>query len=215
MTTWRVHVVCQGETLLGLAARYGFDAGAVWDDARNEPLRRERTSPNVLAPGDVVYLPSQEEDVRPAFPREINRYRARVPAHPVAVRLLQRGLPLRNEECVVELPTGPLHGRTDGDGLLRFAVPSTVQRVWVIVQRAGLRIDVLIGHLDPMGTPTGLGGRLQNLGLLTEDWRGASAERRDSLFAQGLRSLQRSRGLAETGELDEPTRAALAEAHGA
>ena len=55
--TMRPYVVRQGDYLTGLADRHGFDPKQVWEDQRNAELRAERPSPEVLAPGDIVFLP--------------------------------------------------------------------------------------------------------------------------------------------------------------
>lgn len=214
MSDWRPHIVAQGETMTRLSARQGFDAREVWEDGRNRELRERRESPDVLLPGDVVYLPRTSPPRRAVSSAQVNRFTARRPAQPVALRLLAEGETLRDASCEVDLPGGAVEARTDGDGVLRFDVPTSVERVTVRVLDRDATIEVLVGHLDPLSTMSGVAGRLENLGLLASDWRGASGARRAAMVRAGLEAFQRARGIADTGELDEPTRTALVDAHG-
>ena len=59
------HVVAQGEHLEKLAFARGAGAKEVWEDPKNEAIRALRKDPLVLAPGDVVYLPSGPRDSLP------------------------------------------------------------------------------------------------------------------------------------------------------
>src|SRR5215468_12271496 len=52
------HTVQQGETLIGLARIYRVsDWRIIWSHAQNASLRRERPNPQILGPGDRVYIP--------------------------------------------------------------------------------------------------------------------------------------------------------------
>ena len=53
----RPYVVRQGEHLAGIAARYGFDPQPVWEHEANSELREQRRDPQILAPGDLLYIP--------------------------------------------------------------------------------------------------------------------------------------------------------------
>lgn len=59
------YVVRQGDYLLKLAQRYGFDAEEVWSHPRNEDLRKLRKDHHILAPGDIVYLPVKANEWLP------------------------------------------------------------------------------------------------------------------------------------------------------
>ena len=62
---WLKYVIRQGDYLAKLAHRFGFDAGTVWGDPRNSELRSLRGDPNVLHPGDVLWIPEDEDPPLP------------------------------------------------------------------------------------------------------------------------------------------------------
>src|SRR5262245_51865590 len=62
------HRVKQGEHLSRLAQQYGFsDYCTIWNHPQNAELKRKRNNPNVLYPGDILFIPDRElcEEVRP------------------------------------------------------------------------------------------------------------------------------------------------------
>lgn len=209
------HVVRQGEYLARIAAERGLDPDAIWTHAENRALRERRASPEVLAPGDVIFLPDPPEPRFAISPHTTNRFTARRPKIPVRVRIQEQGEPLPDELCLIE-GVGPeeLAERTGGDGVLTFEVPLHVERVRVTLPARDRDLEVRVGHLDPIDTAAGLAGRLENLGLLAPGWEHLAERARASRVREALAAFQEARGLAITGALDEGTRAAVAEAHG-
>src|SRR5712692_9855831 len=61
------HIVAQGECLSSLAYQYKLATWQeIYDDPNNADLRAKRSNPNVLYPGDQVYIPDpkhREDDV--------------------------------------------------------------------------------------------------------------------------------------------------------
>ncbi len=210
----RPYVVRQGDYLTRLAHTMGFDADAAWGDARNEALRRRRTNMDVLAPGDVIYLPEPRRAGRSIAPHATNSYRARVAT--VTVRLTMRGddgAPLANERYAVE-GLGPrlTEGTTDGHGNLTFEAPVSAREVRLRFAEGRAVIPLQIGHMDPISERSGAPARLLNLGYLSA--LGGEGEGDGALF-DALQRFQREHHLAPTGALDDATRDALQRAHGA
>src|SRR5262245_33961554 len=54
------YVIRPGDYLTRLASTRGFDAKKVWEDPKNDELRKRRPNPEVLAAGDILYVPEEE-----------------------------------------------------------------------------------------------------------------------------------------------------------
>lgn len=53
--------VKQGDSICSIAFEHGLFPDTIWNDAKNSSLKQERKDPNVLYPGDVVYVRDKEE----------------------------------------------------------------------------------------------------------------------------------------------------------
>jgi hypothetical protein len=51
------HTIRQGECILSIATRYGHKWETIWDAPGNKDLRKERSHPGVLLPGDRISIP--------------------------------------------------------------------------------------------------------------------------------------------------------------
>lgn len=205
------YVVQQGDYLAKLAHRDGFDADEVWSDPKNQELAAQRPDHNMLAPGDVIYLPVPDREAVPLQKGTVNRYSATVPK--VEVRLaLHRldGTPLADQDYETEGLAGAT-GKTDGEGKVTLQVPITAREVVIVIKSEELRIMVDVGGLDPAGEASGIKHRLQNLGLYLPGSRTGAAE--DEALANAVRVFQSRRGIEPTGELDDQTRQALLDEH--
>ncbi len=102
-------------------------------------------------------------------------------------------------------------GSVGGDGMLSLSVPARSRTVRVTFASPAASVDLQVGHLDPIDTPSGRRQRLNNLGIPVPDARdekdGHALRRATALF-------QLARGLPPTGDFDPSTQSALEEAHG-
>ena len=54
------HIVRAGENLTAIARKYGYsDWKTIYDHARNADFRKKRPNPNVIMPGDEIYVPDK------------------------------------------------------------------------------------------------------------------------------------------------------------
>jgi hypothetical protein len=213
--TMRPYVIRQGDYWTKIAATMGFDAEAVWNHARNEQLRSLRPNRDVLAPGDVVYVPAAPGEGLQIDSGGTHRYKARVAKVTVDITLREGDQALANEPFSVEglaradTPDGLT---TDENGRLRFQVPIEVREVRLIFAGKGYVLPVRVGDLDPIEELTGVRQRLEHLGFYAPFDDGAGDPRERDRVA--LRAFQGKHGLGATGELDDATRAKIAEVHG-
>ncbi|WP_437738183.1 peptidoglycan-binding protein [Sorangium sp. So ce1335] len=210
----RPYVVRQGDYLSRLAYRFGFDAEEVWNHPRNQALRERRASPEILAPGDVLYLPEEPSRGAALTPHAANRFRGAPPRIEVEIALAIEDEALAGARCVVEGAGAPIEATADGDGVVRFEVPAHVGRVELVVPDRRVRLSVLIGHLDPHDDDSGAMGRLANLGLLLPGHGAETDDERRARLHAAVARFQEQQGIAVTGLLDDETRSALRGANG-
>jgi hypothetical protein len=211
------YVVRQGDYLTKLAHTMGFNPDSVWAHPKNEALRNKRTDPDMLQPGDLLYVPDEARERLPIEPGTINAYVARIPRMPVAVKLQVGGAPLSKERYrILGLGPDPIAGATDEDGYLRTEVAVHVREIEVQLVDRKRTLRVRVGNMDPINELAGLQKRLQHLGFY-QATRGGSEnfEAKDPPAVKAaLAAFQSSRKLPATGHLDDDTRAALIAAHG-
>ena len=103
-------------------------------------------------------------------------------------------------------------GRTTSDGLIECAIPPNAQMGQLILEPgtpAEFIVLLKLGCLEPIEEVAGAQARLNNLGFKCGVVDGIIGPRTKT----ALRRFQESNGLKTSGELDEPTRSKLREAH--
>lgn len=213
------HVVKRGECLSTIARQHGFAWQTLYDAPQNAALRRRRPNPNVLREGDVVVIPPRVPVGGPAATGRLHDFTVRSERERLRVVLRDDGdAPLADMAWRLTIERFEAEGRTDADGLLEAWIPAHAHhgsvRLWPRDADAGdvtrgFVIELALGALDPIDTVTGLQARLNNLGLRAGPEDGVHGPR----TTRALRRFQRAHRLAVTGELDDATRAALAEVH--
>jgi hypothetical protein len=206
-----VHYVQQGEYLSRIARRYGLPAERIWAAPENEALRRSRPSPNLLYPGDALFIPELTPRVVTCGVDAKHSFRLRMPGQ--RLRLVLRdefGEPLADQAFELVLPgRGASKGRTDGDGLLEQSLPPDCEWATLNVPAAGLSWVLRIGHLDPVARMTGVQQRLRNLGFDPGPIDGSAGPRTRSALGR----FQAWAGLGASCEPDAATRRALEKKH--
>lgn len=57
-----MYTVKQGDYLSAIADQFGFaDYTTIWNDPNNADLKSQRQNPNVLYPGDQLYIPDKTQ----------------------------------------------------------------------------------------------------------------------------------------------------------
>ncbi len=217
MTTMKPHVIRQGEYLTKLAHQKGFDADSVWNDSKNEDLKKKRVDPQQLQPGDILYVPDEAKTRLPIIVGASNAYVAQIPKVPVLIRLQIGGEILEKEPFVI-LGVGPkpIEGATDEHGYLKATVPVHVREIEVQLTARDRTLRVRVGNMDPLNELSGLQKRLTHLGFYQPSYAGTenyeAADPKQVMAA--LAAFQQSVKLPATGKLDEDTAKALVAAHG-
>jgi hypothetical protein len=214
---YKPYIVRQGDYLGKLAYLHGFDADEVWNHERNTELRDLGRSPNILAPGDILYLPVKPKEGLSFTSGTSNRYRATVHKVKVSIVFKDDSRVLADEPYEVfglgsEGSDGQTAERkTDGDGRIELELPVTTREISIVFPRQNVSYEVRVGDMDPENELSGIKKRLANLGFLVRE---IDSEAGDDQLSGAILAFQKKRGLPATGALDDATKKALKDEHG-
>ncbi|MCH9687516.1 MAG: peptidoglycan-binding protein [Deltaproteobacteria bacterium] len=211
-----IHTIRQGECLSSIAKKYGFASWeAIYDHPDNEALRSRRPNPNLVFPGDEVFIPELQQDSVQLSTNSQHRIRVTTPKRTLhlAAETPQRTR-LSNAEYRLEVGSKVYEGTTDGDGRLKEMIPA-------LAERATLTVGTHVWHLhiaalnpiedtDDEGV-SGIQGRLKNLAYDPGAIDGKTGRRTKA----AIRRFQaNASSLKVDGICGPKTQQALLEAHG-
>ena len=214
---YRPYIVRQGDHLARLAFIHGFEAEEVWNHERNAELREMGRTPELLAPGDILYLPVKPKEGLAFSAFTSNRYQARVPRIKVSMVFKDDERTLANEPYEIhglgtDGSSGPPEQRTtDAEGKIELELPVTTREVTVVFPGPNVAYEVRVGDMDPVAELSGIQKRLENLGFLPRE-RESAAE--GEYVQAAIAAFQKKHGMSPTGTLDEATSKLLKDEHG-
>ena len=130
------YTVKQGDHLPGIAWRSGFsDYLVIWNHPNNAELKDKRQNPNVLFPGDSLYIPDRSlgEYDRPTD----KRHKFLKKGKPLKLRLTLRDQyeePIANAACVLVVGSQFHQLTSDGDGKLELEIPPSAGESRLVIQ---------------------------------------------------------------------------------
>jgi N-acetylmuramoyl-L-alanine amidase len=214
----KYHTVAQGEHVSSIAWSYGFsDYQTIWNHPNNADLKAKRHNPNVLFPGDNLFIPDLEhrEELRPTD----NRHEFVLSRPVLKLRLKiedQYEKPIAGAPCVLAVDGDFRNLNSDAQGKLELEIPPSAQQSYLVIQDdsqtpfAGVMIPIRIGHLDPVEEVSGQQARLQHLGYYFGDIDGQpSAD-----FESAVEEFQCDQGLKVDGVCGPRTQSTLKATHG-
>ena len=166
-----------GDHISKIAYQHGFaDYRTVWNLGENAELKAKRKNPNVLMPGDKVFLP-EWEDKTESGPTD-QRHVFKLEATPLMLRIVIRNIddqPIKNALCRLEVgrskdrASREIHPLTTNDaGLIEQVIPKDAEhgmlQVFDSEGQVAQQYTLLIGHLNPIDVETGERARLNNMG---------------------------------------------------
>lgn len=210
----KTHTIRQGECVMSVSFENGFFWDTVWNHPQNEALRAKRRAPNIVLPGDEVFVPdARPKDVPVATGKRHSFRRLGVPAA-LELRLMdQEGEPRAGVHYRIAVEGREFTGVSDARGsIVCPAMPnaSTCTLILNPGEEDEEEIPVLLRHLDPVDTPSGVQARLRNLGV----YEGAISGELDEATEEAVALFQAGAGLTVTGTVDDATSQALVAAHG-
>jgi hypothetical protein len=163
------YTVAAGDWVSKIAGRYGFsDWKLVWYDERNADLRVKRPDPNLIYPGDPIYVPSKKSKEVPCSTDQLHEFQ--LTRHRKKLKIVLReadGTPRCNVPCVLEIDSRPLPEvkQTGPDGRIEALISDLAESGMLLVGQDRSEVyPVRLGHLDPIETIKGYQERLTNLG---------------------------------------------------
>lgn len=206
----QTYTIQQGDHLSSVAAKLGFaDYRTIWDHPKNADLKKKRQNPNVLFPGDTVYIPDKQVKKEQCATGRLHRFLTRV--EKLKLRLTLKGVdgrPIANTPCELTVDGGLYKLTSDADGHIDAEVPRAAESGEM--RLLDTIVPVKIGHLDPVDQTTGALARLANLGY----YRGSQAPVDEAELLSAIEEFQCDNDLTVNGQCDGATLAKLKEAHG-
>jgi Putative peptidoglycan binding domain len=211
------HVIKQGEHLSRVAASYGIrDPQVIWNHPENASLKRLRKSPDVLMPGDRLFVPDRQS--RQENQATGSRVTFKVSQQIPKLRLVLQefgGSALKNTELKLQVE-GIVHELvTDDSGAIEVPIPPQAGRARLLLGDAAAPssdpVLIKIGHLDPVDVASGQRARLTNLGYFIDP---ADHESESEAFRSAVEEFQCDSGLTVDGICGPKTQAKLEKVHG-
>jgi hypothetical protein len=210
-----IYRVKQGDTLSLIAKSYKLaNWEVIYNHPRNVEFRRLRPNPNLIYPGDEVYVPERETRTEEGATDQKHTFRVSRPHQVLRIAAEDiTGERLANAEYELVVAGKLLTGRTDGEGILEEKIPVEAKKGQLKI--GSHRWELLIGYLNPIDSNTkdrgvsGAQGRLKNLGYAVGKVDGIMGPKTKA----AIEAFQADEKLQTTGKLDEPTRKALVRVH--
>ncbi len=211
------HTVEQGEHLAGIAYKFGFtDYRKLFDHPNNAELKKNRPNPNVLFPGDLVFIPDKQsrEESRPTD----KRHTFKTSAKNLKLRVVledQYEEPIANAKCLLTIDGNFRDVLTDGKGKIEQEIPQDAEEAVLVIRDPqtpleAISIAIRIGHLDPVEETSGQEARLNNLGYSAT----GGVEKDPDALRSAIEEFQCDHGLTVDGICGTKTQNKLKEVHG-
>ena len=211
----KIHPVAVGEYMELIAMNEGFtDYKLIYNDPHNASFKTARPNPDILFPGDQVYIPDLDPGHADAPTDKKHTFVAKKKPNVTLDLHLQRNRePLKNNRYTLTFKdlAGKDHkltGTTGADGhLVQKEIPVGVAEVKLTVASLPSYTRTLkLGFLHPITVPSGVQMGLNNLGFACGPANGAQSP----AYTAALRAFQQKHLPQNvTGKLDKDTLDAL------
>ena len=170
-----LHTVAQGDCISSIAKQYGVPWDTVWNHPDNAALKEKRKNPNVLYPGDLLYIPDRE--VREESCTTDKQHTFVKKTSDLKLRLMLRDQyeqPVADASCNLILGSRSTTITTDGNGKIEVDIQADDHEGVLIFQSSetpfnNTPIPFRIGDLNPPDETSGQVARLNNLGYFAGD----------------------------------------------
>jgi len=212
-----IYTVAQGDCLSSIADAVGFaNWRTIYNDPQNAAFRNLRPDPNVIFPGDQLFIPDRDPGEEPGATDLTHTFELK--RSPVLLRVVlldEDHNPLGGIAYKLSMAGTVIEGKAGPDGVVEQTIqPSTCQATLSIKlardDETGYTWDLQLGALDPETTITGVQARLNNLGYNTGPLDGIKGHR----TTDAIKEFQTKYELEVDGIVGPITRAKLVKVHG-
>jgi hypothetical protein len=206
------YTVTQGDCLSSIAAQNGFaDYRVIYDHPNNADFKARRPNPNIIYPGDVVFIPDKKRKTVSVPTGDVHVFQIKTSKTRFRVRI-QFGVPFTYH---LDIEGAPFDGALDDGAIIDVAIPPDARKgklsIWPNsnMDSDPLEFEVALGALDPIDEASGVQARLNNLGFDCGAVDGDVGPKTE----HALRAFQGVAQLEITGQIDDPTRDAIRARH--
>ncbi len=159
------HKVKQGECLLSIASFHGMTWKHIWQDENNSKLRKKRGSPNILLPGDSVYLPEFGGKQIDCSTEQTHKFQKIGTPARLILRLKRNGKVLGLKPYTIVIDGESFMGETDSEGRIEVMILPIARKGKLMLNEGSETYELILGDLDPSDQVSGVQARLHNLGF--------------------------------------------------
>lgn len=220
------HKVVQGECLISIAQKFGIaDWRAIYDAPENEAFREQRKNPNMICPGDDIFIPVLTGSKQPANINKKTTYVLKKAKGFLSIILVDsKSKPLpdipyevsfyKSEQDKKGEPLLILKDeKSDADGYVEHPLPKGAKFAVITyspyLKRPSLKqkMGLKLGELDDPSTQLGMRSRLNHFGFYSGDGRMKLQDQK--MFESQLAGFKEKFGLSDDDSViayfDNPT----------
>lgn len=170
---YKKYIVKQGDCISSIAFENDLFPDTIWNHPDNAELKRKRKDPNALYPGDEVIIPGKELKEESCSAEQKHCFRRKGVPEKLRIQFLDEDQdPRGGIPYILEIKTKSgdpfplIEGETDNDGYLEEAIPPDAHTGELTLGEGADEevIEIMLGHLDPIDTISGIKARLNNMG---------------------------------------------------
>jgi len=172
----RKYTVKQGDCISSIAFAHNLFPETIWDHPDNAELKKLRKDPNSLFPGDSVVIPEKQLKEEDCQTEQKHRFRRKGVPEKLRLQFLagdeEDDAPRKGIPYILDIttqkgrPVPQKKGYTDDNGFLDESIPPDAIKGEIVLDEGDDEevYEIMLGHIDPIDTPSGIRARLENLG---------------------------------------------------
>ena len=212
-----------GDCMSSIAEAHGFFWETLWKRIENVDLKSARKNPNVLLPGDRVFIPEKTPREESCATEQKHKFKKKGTPCNLKVRILEpakppsddaeqtaSNQPRANVAYLLNIDGKLIDGKTDENGMIEIQMPPAASKGTLTLEPGTpheVKYELALGGLDPIDQVSGVQARLNQLGFSCGPVDGKMGPKTKS----GIKKFQQDAGLKPSGEMDDATQAKLRE----